>query len=266
MQNRAFALTGNSTSLVKSAVSVDQPARDRSSRASTKSARKPPEMTAIGFVRGEPFVEIVSRDLTSGDYNFYLFTFERQCDYAHGLRSGQLAHRRDRARLDGLQRLRRRRHREYLARLSVVSPAPGPRHQEDLAHAGAGEPLAALVPAALRAAHRLGSRAHGAVPRSPRRATRQYGGIPIATIQNALDEGSGAQLEALLARRGSERAAERLRPPHRGRGQGRPASPTWEAQFAVALAGDAIARALPASRRDRSRRCGLPRRSRTSTS
>ena len=82
-QNRAFALTGNSTSLVKSAVSSINPRLIVFPRVDEK-REKAPEMTAIGFVRGEPFVEVVSRDLTSGDYNFYLFTFERQCDYAPG--------------------------------------------------------------------------------------------------------------------------------------------------------------------------------------
>jgi NH3-dependent NAD+ synthetase len=39
-------------------------------------------LTAAGFVRGEQFAEIVSRDPTTEDLNFYLLAFEQQCSYA----------------------------------------------------------------------------------------------------------------------------------------------------------------------------------------
>jgi hypothetical protein len=69
---------------------------------------------------------------------------------------------------------------------------------------------------------------------------RQYGGIPMATIANALDEGSGAQLEALVRAEGfgdqpnpfDAQITSELKSG---------GSPTWEARFATHLQGLAIA-------------------------
>src|SRR6185436_17303039 len=79
-QNRAFALTGNSTSLVSMSVNSLNPRMIVFPRVGADFQR-PDAMTAVGFVRGEPFVEVVSRDLQTADLNFYLFAFERACDY-----------------------------------------------------------------------------------------------------------------------------------------------------------------------------------------
>jgi hypothetical protein len=74
---------------------------------------------------------------------------------------------------------------------------------------------------------------------------QHYGGIPITTIANALDEGSGAQLEALVRAEGfgdqpnpfdSQIVAEMKSG----------SSPTWEARFATHLQGQAIAVPYPA--------------------
>jgi mono/diheme cytochrome c family protein len=72
----------------------------------------------------------------------------------------------------------------------------------------------------------------------------QYGGIPIDEITNALDEGSGAQLEALVRAEGfgdqpnpfdAQIAAEMMAG----------TSPTWEARFQTHLGGAAIAVPYP---------------------
>ena len=72
-----------------------------------------------------------------------------------------------------------------------------------------------------------------------------YGGIPIATIANALDEGSGAQLEALVRAEGfgdqpNPFDAQIVAEMKSG------SSPTWEARFETHLQGRAIAVPYPA--------------------
>ena len=72
----------------------------------------------------------------------------------------------------------------------------------------------------------------------------QYGGVAIATITNALDEGSGAQLEALVRAEGfgaqpnpfDAQIATEMKTG---------ASATWQARFDAHLAGDAIAVPYP---------------------
>jgi hypothetical protein len=73
----------------------------------------------------------------------------------------------------------------------------------------------------------------------------QYGGVPIETIQNALDEGSGAQLEALLVAEGQSEQPNVFDPRIEAEAKSGQASPTWEKQFAVALAGDSISVPYP---------------------
>jgi MYXO-CTERM domain-containing protein len=79
-EQRAFALTGNSTSLVAKSVSAINPRIVVFPRVEEDLVR-PASMTSVGFVRGEPLVELVSRDETTGELNFYLFVFERACSY-----------------------------------------------------------------------------------------------------------------------------------------------------------------------------------------
>ena len=74
---------------------------------------------------------------------------------------------------------------------------------------------------------------------------QHYGGIPIATIANALDEGSGAQLEALVRAEGFGEQpnpfdAQIVAEMKSG------SSPTWEARFETHLQGRAIAVPYPA--------------------
>ncbi|WP_437291822.1 c-type cytochrome [Sorangium sp. So ce406] len=242
-ESRAFALTGNSTSLVKRAVSAINPRIIVFPRV-TEMRERPAEMTAIGFVRGEPFVEIVSRDLSSGDYNFYLLTFERQCDY------------------DGscdLASLLTEEIEHGWTAFSVYS-------EEDVENTSFD----------CRSCHQPGGHGTTKILRMqelefpwlhwfPQRFVQrtesdrvltaqfveahardtQYGGIPIATIQNALDEGSGAQLEALLVAEGQAAQPNVFDPRIEAEIKAGPSSPTWEKQFAVSLAGDSISVPYP---------------------
>src|SRR5262245_49825020 len=45
---------------------------------------RPKELVAVGFVRGEQFVEVASRDAATGVANFYLLRFEQSCNYKAG--------------------------------------------------------------------------------------------------------------------------------------------------------------------------------------
>ena len=45
---------------------------------------RPKELIAAGFVRGEQFVEVVSRDLETKEPRFYLVSFEQDCNYKGG--------------------------------------------------------------------------------------------------------------------------------------------------------------------------------------
>src|SRR4051812_42634104 len=82
-QDGAFALTGNSTSLVAKSVSALNPRILVFPRVSD-SLEPPKELIAMGFVRGEPFVEVASRDPNTRELNFYLLSFERACSYGKG--------------------------------------------------------------------------------------------------------------------------------------------------------------------------------------
>ena len=74
--NRAFALSGNSTSLVALSVSALNPRIILFPRVSD-TLERPKELIAAGFVRGEQFVEVVSRDLETKEPRFYLVSFEQ---------------------------------------------------------------------------------------------------------------------------------------------------------------------------------------------
>lgn len=243
-QNRAFALTGNSTSLVKAAVSSVNPRIIVFPRVS-ENREKPAEMTAIGFVRGEPFVEVVSRDLTSGDYNFYLFTFERQCDYEAGgcdlasVLTEELEHgwtafsvyteeNVENTSLDcrSCHQPQGYGTKKILRMQELESPWLHWFPQRFVQRTDSDR----LLTAQFLEAHA---------------ADAQYGGVPIATIQNALDEGSGAQLEALLVAEGQGEQPNAFDPRIEAEAKNGGVSPTWEKQFAVALAGESIAVPYP---------------------
>src|SRR5690606_30500631 len=72
----------------------------------------------------------------------------------------------------------------------------------------------------------------------------QYGGIPISTITGAIDEGSGAQLEALVR---AEGFGEQPNPfdAQISREMQSGESPTWQERFDAHLRGEAIAVPYP---------------------
>lgn len=82
--NPAFALTGHSSSLVTRFTSAINPrAIIFTPPPSTGRVNNPQPLAsfiAMGFVRGEQFVELISNDPVSGDLNFFLFRFARACD------------------------------------------------------------------------------------------------------------------------------------------------------------------------------------------
>jgi mono/diheme cytochrome c family protein len=236
-ENRAFALTANSTSLVAKAVSAINPRILVFPRVGAD-LQPPPAMTAFGFVRGEQVVELVSRDAT-GDLNFYLLTFEQRCSYEP---SG----------CDLASLLTEQVERDWTA-YSIYD-------QEDLegtsfdclsCHQTGGygskrilrmqelaSPWMHWFPQ--RFVQRTESdRVLGAIFAETHRSDTQYGGITLATITGAVDEGSGAQLEALL------RAEKHDAQPNEFDGQiaremSEGSSPTWQARFDTHLKGEAI--------------------------
>ena len=207
---RAFALTGNSTSLLANRVSAINPRLLVFPRVGDDLAR-PAAMTAVGFVRGEQFVELASRDLSTGDFNFYLVRFEQKCNYANGgcdlasLLTEEIEH-------------------DWTAYsvydqddLEETSLDCNSCHQPDghgtkriLRMQELASPWLHWFPQ--RFVQRTDSdRVLLAQFADTHAGDKHYGGIPIATIANALDEGSGAQLEALVRAEGFGDAAESVR-------------------------------------------------------
>lgn len=242
-ESRAFALTGNSTSLVARSVSAINPRIIVFPRVEADLAR-PETMTAIGFVRGEQFVEIVSRDLVTDDFNFYLVAFEQPCNYeATGcdlasLLTEEIEHDwtafsvYDQDDLEATSFDCRSCHRagppgtRHLLRMQeLTSPWLHWFPQRFIQQTDSDRVLLAHF-----------SEAHG--------SETQYGGIPIETIKNALDEGSGGQLEALVRAEGfaeqpNEFDARIAAEAAAG------TSPTWEARFSAHQSGQAIAVPYP---------------------
>jgi hypothetical protein len=240
---RAFALTGNSTSLVTQSVSAINPRIIVFPRVGPD--LEPPEATTVvGFVRGEQFVELVSRDPTTDDLNFYLVSFEQSCSYESsgcdlaGLLTEEIEHDwtgysvydqddLERTSFDclschqpgayGSKRILRMQELDS-PWLHWFPQRFGQRTESDRA-----------LLAEFAEAHELDS---------------QYGGIPVATIVNALDEGSGAQLEALVR---SEGFGEQPNPfdariaAETAAGE----SETYDARFQAHLSGAAIAVPYP---------------------
>ena len=242
-QNRAFALTGNSTSLVARSVSAINPRIIVFPRVDSE-LQRPGDMTAVGFVRGEQFVELTSRDVATGDLNFYLLSFEQQCSYQP-----------EGCDLAGL----------LTEELEQSWTAYSVYDHEDLQGTtfdclSCHQPKGHGTPRILRMQELVSPWMHWFPQRfvqqtdSDRVLTAQfaathqhdsqYGGIPVPVIVNALDEGSGAQLESLLR---AEGFAEQ---PNAFDGQiaketSAGSSPTWQARFDAHVRGEAIAVPYP---------------------
>jgi MYXO-CTERM domain-containing protein len=239
---RAFALTGNSTSVVAKHVSAINPRLIVFPRVGTD-LQRPDTMTAVGFVRGEQFVEVVSRDSVTDDYNFYLFAFEQACNYEDtgcdlaSLLSEEIEHGwtaysvYDHVDLEPTSLDCLSCHRmgpPGTKRILRMQELTGPWLHWFPQRFGQRTDSDRVLTAQFADAHRVDS---------------QYGGIPMATLVNAIDEGSAAQLEALVRAEGSEQPN-----PFDGHivqevAEG--ASPTWEARFKAHLRGEAIAVPYP---------------------
>jgi mono/diheme cytochrome c family protein len=242
-EERAFALTGNSTSLVAMSVSAINPRMIVFPRVDSQRQRAG-AMTAVGFVRGEQFVELVSRDAISGDLNFYLLSFEQRCSYE--------------PRGCDLASLLTEEIEQGWTAYSVYD-------QEDLEGTSfdclsCHQPQGYGTPRMLRMQELASPWMHWFPQRfvqqteSDRLLTAQfaathqhdshYGGIPVPVIANALDEGSGAQLEALLR---AEGFAEQPNPfdGHIAKEMSAGSSATWQTRFDTHLRGEAIAVPYP---------------------
>lgn len=75
------ALNSNSASIVARSVSVLNP---RLLMLRTRIGAPDPDFVALGFARGEPFVELAVRDANSLELRFYLVRFELECMHAAG--------------------------------------------------------------------------------------------------------------------------------------------------------------------------------------
>jgi hypothetical protein len=237
-QERAFALTGNSTSLVAKSVSAINPRIIVFPRVAP-TLEQTEDFVAVSFVRGEPFAEITSRDTVTGEPNFYLFTFEQACDYQstcdlasrlteeleHGWTAYSIYPETDleNTSLDCLTC-----HRpggfgtkKMLRMQELASPWLHWFPQRFVQRTDSDRVLTAQF-----------VDVHG--------VDQQYGGVPIATIQNALDEGSGAQLEALIRSAGFGEQPNAFDPRIEAEAKAGEPSPTWLAQWTLATEGKAI--------------------------
>lgn len=237
-ESRAFALTGNSTSLVAKSVSAINPRILVFPRVGSQ-AQRPGNMTAIGFVRGEQFVELVSRDPISGDLNFYLLSFEQRCNYqpegcdlasllTEEIEQGWTAYSvYDHEDLEGTS----------FDCLSCHQPkgygTPRMLRMQELA-----SPWMHWFPQRF-VQQTESDRQLMAQFAATHQHDSQYGGIQLPAIVNALDEGSGAQLEALLRVEGF---ADQPNPfdGQIAKEMNAGSSPTWQARFDTHLRGEAI--------------------------
>jgi YVTN family beta-propeller protein len=241
-KNRAFALTGNSTSLVAMSVSALNPRIIVFPRVSDMLER-PKELVAVGFVRGEQFVEVASRDTSSGALNFYLVRFEQRCSYErcnladllterieHGWTAYSIYDERDLENTSfdcgACHRPGAYGTRKILRMQELVSPWMHWFPQRFLRRTDSDRVLGGQF-----------LDAHG--------AEAQYGGIPIGTIANAVGEGSGALLEALIRAEGFGDQPNPFDPRIESEVADGGTSSTWLVQFQAALRGDAIAVPYP---------------------
>lgn len=81
--NPQFVLTGHSSSLVLKSINAINPRAIIFTPRQNNNAPNP-NFVSMGFARGEQFAELVARDATSGDLNFFLVKFEQDCNQAAG--------------------------------------------------------------------------------------------------------------------------------------------------------------------------------------
>ena len=237
-QDRAFALTGNSTSLVAKSVSALNPRIVVFPRVAPTLEQKD-DFIVVGFVRGERFVEVTSRDTVSGEPNFYLLTFEQSCEYQGNC---DLASRLTEEIEHGwtAYSIYPESELENTSFDCLTCHRPGGfGTKKILRMQELSSPWLHWFPQ--RFVQRTDSdRLLSAQFAEIHAVDAQYGGVPIATIQNAVDEGSGAQLEALLRAEGFGEQPNAFDPRIEAEAKNGQPSPTWLAQWTVATAGGAI--------------------------
>ncbi len=240
---RAFALTANSTSVVSQHVSAINPRIIVFPRVGTDLVRRE-EMTVFGFVRGEQFVELVSRDLSTGQLTFYLLTFEQACNY-------------ESPGCDLASLLTEEIEQNWTAYsvydqsdLQATSLDCITCHQPEGHGTGLILRMQELESPWLHwFPQRFGQRTESdkiltAQFAQAHQLDANYGGIPVSLITNAINEGSGAQLEAFIR---SEGFSEQPNPfdgqiaAEARQGD----SPSWSTRFAAHLEGHAIAVPYP---------------------
>jgi cytochrome c553 len=237
-EHRAFALTGNSTSLVAMSVSAVNPRVLLFPRVEGDLER-PGELTAIGFARGEPFVEVVSRDRATGELRFYLVAFERACDYDKGCDLASLV-------------------TEEIEHGWTAYSVYG---EEDLAKtsfdcAACHEPGGHGTRKILRMQELTSPWLHWFPQKFVRRTDsdrmlsaqfleahdvdERYGGVPVAAIAGSIDDGSAAQLEALVRAEGDGDQPNPFDSRIEAEAAGGGTSAAWLAAFDASLRGEAI--------------------------
>jgi mono/diheme cytochrome c family protein len=237
-RNRAFAMTGNSTSLVAMSVSAINPRVIIFPRVSD-TLEPAPRLVTIGFVRGEQFVEIASRDTKTGELNFYLLSFEQDCSYKKGCNLANLLT------------------EEIEHNWTAYSIYPETDLEQTTMDCRAcHQPGAYGTRKILRMQELVSPWLHWFPQRFVRRtdsdrlltaqftemhgADAQYGAIEVKTITNALDEGSGAQLEALVRAEGFGNQPNVFDARIEAEMADGGTSATWLSQFQAALRGEAI--------------------------
>jgi mono/diheme cytochrome c family protein len=237
-KDRAFALSGNSTSLVALSVSALNPRIILFPRVSDTLV-PPKELIAAGFVRGEQFVEVVSRDPETTELRFYLVSFEQDCSYKGGcdlasLLTEEIEHKWTAYSIYSDEDL------EKTTFDCHACHQPGGFGTKDILRMQElSSPWLHWFPQ--RFVHRTDSdRVLTAQFSSIHDVDTQYGGVPIKTIVNALDEGSGAQLEAMIRAEGYGDQPNAFDPRIEAEAKDGQTSPTWLAQFQTSIKGDAI--------------------------
>lgn len=241
-ENSAFALTSNSTSLVMRSVSAVNPRAIIFPKVIVDDT-PPEELNIVSFVRGEPFVEIATRN-ASGDYNFYLMVFERECDY------------------EGECDVASRFTEEIESGWTAYSIYP----DEDLKDTpldciSCHQPAGHGTPTILRMQEfrspwlhwfpqKFAQRTQSDIVLLPQfleahSVDENYAGIPISTIETAVSEGSGAHLEDLLRAEGQADQPNVFDPLIEREIAESGQSSRWEALYAAFLEGEAISVPFP---------------------
>jgi hypothetical protein len=240
--NAAFAFTANSTSLVMRSVSSVNPRAIIFPRVMVDNT-PPEELNIVSFVRGEPFVEIATRS-TAGDYNFYFMVFERACDYEGGCDLASL----------------------FTEEIESGWTAYSIYADEELKDTpldciSCHQPGGHGTPTILRMQEfrspwlhwfpqKFAQRTPSDVVLLPQfleahAVDEHYAGIPIATIETAVVEGSGAHLEELLRAEGQAEQPNVFDPLIEREIAESGESGRWDALYAAFLQGDAISVPFP---------------------